>query len=78
MYKYCVNEYLQCRICKKHFHRKCLKISKKAYEDMKKTKFICSSRCYNFELPLSRIDDIDFFSYLLSGGIGNSYRQICE
>ena len=64
--KYCVKEHLPCYICKQNFHRSCLKLSKKHYENIKskKTNFVCSNRCYNSELPFFTVDSIDMMSFL--------------
>ena len=56
---------IPCVICNRFFHRKCSKLSKKAFEKFKyggKHSFICSNKCYSSALPLQCSDDIDFYS----------------
>ena len=61
---------VNCGICKKYFHRPCVNLSKKKYLELTKNNhsFICSNKCWNFVLPLSQCDDIDFFSALFGEG----------
>ena len=78
--KYCINEYLTCFLCRKNFHRSCLKMTKKAFDNLahSNSKFICSNRCYNSELPFFNSDNIDLMDFLFSDGkypCGNCKRE---
>ena len=61
---------LYCEVCRKHFHRSCLKISKRRYSEIhrKKETFVCSPKCSNTLMALSEVDNIDFFSALSGEG----------
>ena len=59
-----------CEFCSKHFHRSCLKLSKKRYREIavNKETFICGRQCTSNLLALSNVDNIDFFSALYGEG----------
>ena len=60
---------ISCKFCKKSYHRKCRKLLKKDFDEMKKeNNFICE-KCYNAQLPFSTGDDIDLFSALFGEGL---------
>ena len=61
---------LYCEACEKHFHRSCLKISKRRYREIFRNKetFICSQKCSNSLMALSEVDNIDFFGALFGEG----------
>ena len=77
--KFCVKEYLCCFICAQYFHRDCVKMTKKSYENISKNKqkFICSSRCYNAEMPFFPITDEIEFLYCIFG-VGNYPCTKCK
>ena len=63
---------IQCKICNRFFHRKCMKLSKKVFHDFKsigRHSFICSKKCYNSVFPLQTCDDVDFYSALFGEGL---------
>lgn len=55
---------LNCEICLKSYHRSCKKVSKSKYKELKNHNYVCSSKCYLSLLPLTSVDEIDFFSAL--------------
>ena len=61
---------LYCEVCDKHFHRSCLKMSKKRCREIihNKETFVCSRKCTNSLTALSEIDHIDFFSAIHGEG----------
>ena len=61
---------LKCDGCNKHYHRSCLKISKKRYREIihKKQTFICGRQCFGNLMSFSGVDDIDFFSGIYGEG----------
>ena len=56
----CSENNISCLLCRKLFHPKCLRLSKKLSEKMKKTdSFICTL-CLCSKLPFFDSDNIDF------------------
>ena len=49
----CEKNSLQCEVCLKHFHYKCIKITEREYDDIKSRNltFVCGVECYNAIFP---------------------------
>ena len=60
----CTKDNLQCEICSKWFHYKCVGLSKKLYLDFLETRktFICSDACVRTLFPFSGLDQIEFLT----------------
>ena len=70
---FCINDYLTCIICKKSYHRKCLKLSKRDFDNFQQgtCNYICDDKlnnCYKAVLPFNTADDIDFMDFLFGDG----------
>ena len=71
-YSICENDEnrISCKICRKCYHRKCLQFSKKIFNQLKLAQtFICSTDCFNYELPFYDNDTIDFMSAVSGEGL---------
>ena len=65
----CEFEFICCNVCEKSYHRKCLKLSKIKFENLRKMdSFICSNTCYNSILPFHDLDNIDFLCVFRGNG----------
>ena len=63
---------IPCSICNRFFHRKCKKLSKKAFENLKsngRRSYICSEKCHISVLPYHNSDDVDFYSGIFGEGL---------
>ena len=66
----CEKNSLQCEVCLKHFHYKCIKITEREYDDIKSRNltFVCGVECYNAIFPFFSLKQIDFLNTLVDDG----------
>ena len=56
----CDTDCIQCVVCSKQIHRKCLKLTKKVFESIDREIFVCSKKCEFLKFPFSSVGDKEF------------------
>ena len=56
----CESDSINCSVCNKWLHRKCLKLNKKVFDKIDREVFVCSKKCEFSKFPFSAVGDKEF------------------
>ena len=56
----CNTDCIECVVCKKWLHQKCLKMTKKKFESIDREIFVCCKKCEFSKFPFSSVGDKEF------------------